>query len=97
MDFTSIIGMLVAFGLMIYGMVNGHDFSVITVSGVSSTVSISSALIIIFFPFNLVTSIISLHSLEYYTFSDITIRLIIAQFDFYVYKIRQAFSTFSHH
>ena len=29
MDFTSIIGMLVAFGLMIYGMVNGHDFSVI--------------------------------------------------------------------
>ena len=29
MDFTSIIGMVVAFGLMIYGMVNGHDFSVI--------------------------------------------------------------------
>ena len=46
--------------------------------------------------FNLVTSIISLYSLKDYTFSDITIRLIIAQFDFYVYKIRQAFSTFSH-
>ena len=29
MDFTSIIGMVAAFGLMIYGMVNGHDFSVI--------------------------------------------------------------------
>ena len=29
MDFTSIIGMVVAFGLMIYGMVSGHDFSVI--------------------------------------------------------------------
>ena len=29
MDFTSIIGLVIAFGLMIYGMVSGHDFSVI--------------------------------------------------------------------
>lgn len=29
MDFTSIIGLLFAFGLMIYGMVNGNGFSVI--------------------------------------------------------------------
>lgn len=29
MDFTSIIGIVFAFGLMIYGMVNGNDFSVI--------------------------------------------------------------------
>lgn len=30
MDFASIIGLVVAFALMIYGMVNGKDFSVIT-------------------------------------------------------------------
>ncbi len=30
MDFASIIGLVAAFGLMIFGMVNGHGFSVIT-------------------------------------------------------------------